>query len=214
MKRKRSLGNPLLLAAASKAADSPQGKKAIKQGSGAIQMITKNSMTLGKIAVGLIAAVALWVTTKKIWKTTRYNNWRKKASSDVNVQAAISIYDSVPAGLKKGEGSFFNPFGFITDLGNQIALLWTSVATNNIIDVADKINDLQQVVKAFKIFYEQDLYELLHKALSPSDYDRFYANATKQKQVIADSTDTSIAGKIGITKNKPLELIIIKVEAV
>lgn len=159
-----------------------------KQGVGnpmvAVKVATETFKRIPAIAsglragLGIVGTIALVYFGSKALKRFRQNRIMQKAGDDPDIRAAMDIYMAIPDGLKKSQGSLFSPTGFISDAINQIARLWTSTNTERILEVSKRITNLDRVFKSFYIIYEEDLYSLLSKALTPSELDVFM-NLTK-----------------------------------
>lgn len=159
--RRKSVGNPLVAMTAAKVVsdNSPAILKGIK--------------TLSLI---IVAAGGTYVLVKII-KNRRKTNLMKKAGTVPEVRSAMNLYDAIPAGLKTSQGSLFNPFGFVNDWGNKVALLWTVADTERIINIGKQIynekQDLEKVYKYFTAIYGEALYSLLNKAMKPDELAKF-----------------------------------------
>lgn len=162
------LGNPLVVASALQMAQNPGVQKAGKV-----------------IVVTGVAATAVYFGNR-YRKKLRQNRLLKKAGTDPEVQTAINIYSSIPAGLKKDTVSFFNPAGLIADVGNDIARIWQSTDTERILKIAKGINDnklsLKKIYKHFYNIYGEHLYPLLQKAMKSEDLIKF-SNVSKSGSV-------------------------------
>jgi hypothetical protein len=125
-----------------------------------------------------------------------------EVDTNANYRAAQSIYNAIPEGLKKGNGSFFNPFGFVADIGNQIALIWQKTDTNRILDIAKtQITNYDETLKAFRIIYGEDLSALLNKVLTMQELNLFFDFSTdyKASQREVESSNTAKTGYYAIT---------------
>lgn len=158
---KQNLGNPLLVASAANMV-----KEGITEKAPAIARGIKT--TLGLFGTGLL--VYFGYKGVKKWNQNRV---MRQSATDENVRAAMDIYSAIPAGLKKSEGGFLNPFGLISDALNQIERIWTSTDTERILTIAKRITDPQKVFKSFQTIYGEDLYTLLSKALKKEELDVF-----------------------------------------
>lgn len=136
-----------------------------------------------KATLGILGIAVLGFGIYKFIAYKRKKDLAKKAISDTDVGIAIDIYNAIPAGLKKGEGSLFNPFGFVSDIGSQIALVWKTTDTKRILDLSKRIKDFKRVTVAFNVFYGQDLYNLLGKVLTTIEMDLFKARAGSEGAV-------------------------------
>lgn len=180
-KNKEDIGNPLVYAAAA-------------------STLEKNSPVVIKgIGTGLkvVAVAGLGFLGYKWYVNYRKNKLMQGASSDVNVAAAMDIYQAIPAGYKKGDGSLFNPFGFVGDVLNKIATLWELVDRQKIINCGKKITDLQYCYKVFNQLYGENLRPMLQRALTPDDLNSF-ENLAKTKGTSASSTPVSPAHKFAV----------------
>lgn len=174
----KNLGNPALIAAA---ASSPE----VRAAAPVVIRNVNRSAKIGLIAIASIAGILIVRTGIRAYQRSRINN---HIADNPNYRAAQSIYDAIPAGLKKGDGSLLNPFGFISDIGNQIALIWQSTDSQRILDVGrTNITDFNETAKAFKVLYRQDLVELLRKVMNNAELEVFYQHTTSWKAAKVES---------------------------
>ena len=103
----------------------------------------------------------------------------ERSANDPDIRAAMDIYAAIPKGLKTGDGSIFNPLGFVTDLLNQVALIWQNTDSERILEISKRIVNNEKVYEYFRVLYGEDLYPLLQKALSKTDLDLFIAHSGK-----------------------------------
>ncbi|MFA6925059.1 MAG: hypothetical protein WC223_12510 [Bacteroidales bacterium] len=165
-KKIENIGNPVLVATAL--------APAIKENAPVIIKTSANFIKTFLIILGVSGTLFFgykWAAAK------RRKQLEAKAGQDADIKAAIDIYNAIPAGLKKGEGSLWNPFGFVTDIANKIATIWQKTDTDRILDISKRIKDNKRVFKVFRILYNEDLYQLLSKVLSTSDLDLFTAHS-------------------------------------
>ena len=162
----QSIGNPALMALA----------PAIKENA---PLVIRSYMSILKVLF-ITAGVGTGGYLLYRWAAAyRKKKLVEKSAVDPDVRAAMDIYDAIPAALKKGDGSIFNPLGFITDFMNQVARLWQSIDTDRILEVSKRIVDNKKVYRYFRVIYGEDLYPLLLKALSKTDLDLFVAHSGK-----------------------------------
>jgi len=185
MKQERNIGNPLLVATAVKA-----GSDAISQNSGAIVKGVGTVLKVGGI-------IAILYGGSRLLSTYRKNKLMQGASSDQNVSAAMEVYQAIPAGYKKGDGSLLNPYGFVTDVLNKIATLWELPDRQKIINCGKKITDLQYCYKVFYQLYGENLRPILLRALTTEDLNSF-ENLAKTKGKSASSTPVTDAHKLAV----------------
>ncbi|MPM09003.1 hypothetical protein SDC9_55319 [bioreactor metagenome] len=182
-KKKRGLGNPALVAAASSAAQNPV----------VIQNVQKGTRTLFWLILGG-AGVFFGV---KAYKNFNKQSILKEVDTNQNYRAAQSIYAAIPDGLKKGDGSLFNPWGFVTDLINQVSTIWEKTNTQRILDIGrTEITNFDETAKAFKVLYGEDLSMLLQKVMNAAELNAFYNNASAYKPASA-TFETASSGDIG-----------------
>jgi hypothetical protein len=165
----QNIGNPALIATALAPAIQQNAPAMIKTTTGVIKTVL--------IILGVSGGAFLiykWASAQ------RRKQIMAKAGVEPDIKATIDIYNAIPSGLKKGEGGIFNPFGLISDLGNKIATIWQSADTKRILDISKRITDNKRVFKLFRILYDEDLYQLLSKVLSPEDLDLFMAHSGKE----------------------------------
>ena len=162
----QTIGNPALIATSL--------APAIKENAPVLIKVYTNFVRTLFIVLGIAGGSFLiyqWAASQ------RRKQLASKAGQDPDIKAAIDIYAAIPAGLRKGEGSILNPFGLISDLFNKIATMWQRTDTERILEISKRIKDNKRVFTVFRILYNEDLYLLLTKALSPSDLDTFIAHS-------------------------------------
>ena len=165
-KKIENIGNPALIATSL--------APAIKENAPIIIKTYTSFLKTFLILLGVSGSLFLgykWAAAK------RKRQLEAKAGQDVDIKAAIDIYNAIPAGLKQGEGSIWNPFGFVTDFANKIATIWQSTDTDRILEISKRIKDNKRVFKVFRILYGEDLYQLLSKVLTPANLDLFSAHS-------------------------------------
>lgn len=199
--KKRILGNPALITAAPYMAEkvAPQ----------VIKIVNHSGRIMRYVAIG-IGGVIVFVAANKAIKYNRRQKYLSLALTDPNVMAASKIYDAIPAGLKKGSGGIFNPFGFIKDIGNKIALIWKNTDSSAILQIAQQnITDVSITAKAFKAIYNEDLLELLKKVLTDAEFDQFAKGVNAKKfipnNVVNDNTNLQ---KHIITSNESIGYVV------
>ena len=180
-KNKDNLGNPIVYAAAASTLE--QNSPAIIKGIGT--------------GLKVLAVAGLGYFGYKWFTNYRRNKLMQGASSDGNVAAAMDIYQAIPAGYKKGDGSLFNPFGFVSDVLNKIATLWEFPDRQKIISCGKKITDLQYCYKVFNQLYGENLRPMLQRALTPEDLSSF-ENLAKTKGTSASNTPVTAAHKLAV----------------
>ncbi|MPM07437.1 hypothetical protein SDC9_53743 [bioreactor metagenome] len=179
-RKKRGLGNPALIAAAA-------------QNPVVVNNVQKGAKTLLWLGLG----VGGFFAGRTILRNINKQSILSKIDTNQNFRAAQSIYASIPAGLKKGDGSLFNPFGFVSDLVNQIAMIWQSTDTQRILDLGkSEITNFDETAKAFKVLYREDLQMLLQKVMNQAELNAFYNNASSYKAASA-KFETAASGDIG-----------------
>lgn len=182
-KKKRGLGNPALVAAASSAAQNP--------------IVVNNVRKGAKTMFWIVLGVGGFFITRKVISNLNKQSILKEIDTNQNYRAAQSIYNAIPAGLKKGDGSLFNPFGLITDLIDQVSLIWQNTDSQRILDIGrTEITNFDETAKAFKILYGEDLSMLLQKAMNAAELNAFYSNASAYKPASA-TFETSSSGDVG-----------------
>ncbi len=167
-KNNKNLGNPLLIANALQ-------NKDLQKGVG-------NS-------IKVIGAIAIVYGGAKYINQLNISRLEKQAFSNPDIKAAIDIYKTIPAGLKKGKGGFFSPFGFVKDAGNTIARLWQSTDTERLMKIAPYIKNIKKVSKYFKKLYGENLYTLLTNSLDKNQLSLFL-NYTKSGGSSASESQT------------------------
>lgn len=157
--KKQKLGNPLLIASAAE---------------GASRFVNNPKVINGASVVLKIAGVGvLGYYGYKVLKGYQQKQLMQSVISNPNAKAAVDIYYAIPAGLKKGDGSLFNPLGFISDVINQIKTIWQSTDTARLMTVAVNVVSFDQTAAAFQKLYGEPLYPLLQKVLSESELQTF-----------------------------------------
>ena len=194
-KKALNIGNPMAAMAASAAIE--KSMPIIERNAPVI--IQKTTVAIRNTVlilggIGLLYFGNKWITNQ------RRKNVASKAGEDADIRAAMDVYTAIPAGLKKGDGSLFNPFGFINDVANQIKLIWQRTDTDRILEVSKKIKDIQKVFKTFRLLYEEDLYTLLNQILSPTDLDLFINRAGPSHT--SSSTAVIPKGRVVLTTQK------------
>jgi hypothetical protein len=165
MAKRQTLGNPYAIAAASTAINNPA--------------IVKGAGTIFKVAgIGLLGYFGY-----KWLKSFQQKQLMQEVISNPNSKAAIDIYYAIPAGLKKGDGSLFNPLGFITDIMNTIKTIWQKTDTARLMTVAVNIKNFDQTASAFQKLYGEPLYPLLQSVLSESELQSFVNKSTSNGTV-------------------------------
>jgi len=110
-------------------------------------------------------------------KKVSQNRLLKQAGTNREVRAAVDIYQTIPDGLKKGQGGLFNPIGLAKDAVNQVKRIWQRTDTNRILYIAKSIHsqnlDIDKVYRYFYKLYGEQLYLLLNTALEPNDLSKF-----------------------------------------
>lgn len=155
------MGNPLIVATAAKVISdqSPHIMKGVRTGS------------------MVIAGVGLIYFGRMYMKKLSQNKLLKQAGSNMEVRAAVDIYQGIPDGLKKGQGGLFNPIGLANDALNQVKRIWQRTDTERLLNVAKGIHsrnlDIDKVYRYFYKLYGEQLYLLLNTALEPNDLARF-----------------------------------------
>jgi hypothetical protein len=174
---KKNLGNPLMVAALAPA-------------------IQQNAPIIIKTATSLVTKLVLGMGVGLgVYKGLQYLKRKKQekliqqSAYDINIRAAVNVYDAIPDGLKEGKGSVFNPLGFITDFWNKIALVWTNANTNAIYSQAVHITDWDKCAKTFRTLYGENMLDILKKALTDAQYTAFLNEAARPK-LIAGSAET------------------------
>ncbi len=156
---KETLGNPMAIMAATEMLSNPKVIKGVGTG-----------LMIGGLGLGAWLA-ARWIKKK------RQQALLNRAGTDPEIRAVVNIFSAIPAGLKKGQGSLWNTFGLIKDMGNKIATIWQSTDTENILAVAKDIHannlDLKKIYSKFNTIYEQALYPLLQEAMDIKDLNKF-----------------------------------------
>ena len=185
MNTKKNIGNPLLVASAVQT-----GSEIVSRNS---DSIIKGAGTAFKIG-GVIALVYFGSRTIK---TIRKNNLMQRSSSDQNVAAAMDVYQAIPAGYKKGDGSLLNPFGFISDVINKIETIWVKTDRDRIVNCGKKITDLQKCYTVFYQMYGENLRPMLARALTEQDLNSF-ENLAKTKGMSASNTPVAAAHKFAV----------------
>lgn len=210
MTKKKDLGNPALIAAA---ANVMASKKQSNNQPIVIQapantgtntpsvapVVVKNGRKF-PIVGGIILGGILLVGGGIYIKNRKKAKILSEVDTNPNYRAAQSIFNSIPAGLKKGNGSLFNPFGFIPDLANQIKLLWQKTDTNKILDIAkSQITNYDETLEAFRIVYGEDLSALLSEVLSTQEYNLFFdfSTAYKASQREVEASNNAKIGYFG-----------------
>jgi len=199
-KKKGRLGNPLLVAAAVEAAKSPEIQKNVTKLVDYQLETQQRAMRTGGTILKGIAVVGIGILLVK-----GYQNWHKsklmqKAATDKNIAAAMDIYNAIPAGYKKGDGSIWNPFGFMKDVINKVATIWEKTDRDKIIECGKKITDLQYCYKVFNQIYGENLRPLLQKALTGEDLNSF-ENLAKSKGTSASNTAVAASHKMAVVTN-------------
>ena len=149
-KNPNNIGNPLVVATAAKMISdkSPQIMKGVRTGS------------------MVIAGAGLIYFGRKYMKRLAQNRLLKQAGSNPEVRAAVDIYQSIPDGLKKGQGGLFNPIGLANDALNQVKRIWQRTDTDRLLNVAKGIHsqnlDIDKVYRYFYKIYGEQLYLLLN----------------------------------------------------
>lgn len=192
----KTLGNPLIPVAAASAVTKPK--------------FVSRTVKAGALAVG---AAIVFFGGRSLIRSYNRNKITSAIDTNANYRAAQWIFDAIPAGLKKGDGSLLNPFGFISDLANQVALLWQSTDTKRIMDIAGStITDFDETAKAFKVLYREDLTSLLNKVMSQSDLNAFYSlcSGWKVGNVSVKSTQSDKVGYRVVTTRETLLISVYK----
>lgn len=214
---KKDLGNPAIIAAVSNiltkkkeaqpmiiqapASNSPSGNQQAP-------IIVRNRRRIGVLGWALIGGVTFF-GGRSIIRATNKKNILNQVDTNANYRAAQSIYNAIPEGLKKGNGSFINPFGFISDIGNQIALIWKETDTNRILDIAkSQITNYDETLKAFRILYGEDLSALLNKVLTMQQLNNFFDFSTEYKgsQREITNSNSSKTGYYGVATKETYAL--------
>ena len=164
----QSIGNPALMATALAPAIKDNAPMIIRSYTSFVKVLF---ITLGVSAGGYM--LYKWAAAYRKKKLI------EKSVDDPDIRAAMDIYAAIPQGLKKGDGSIFNPLGFVTDFLNQVSRIWQSTDTDRKLEVSKRIVDNKKVSKYFRLIYGEDLYPLLQKALSKTDLDLFIAHSGK-----------------------------------
>lgn len=214
---KNDLGNPALVAAAANVVAAKQQNKANnntpvvinppaapaadgKTTAPAAPIILKNRRHIPLIG-GLIVGGVVIIGGISLVKNSRKKKILNEVDTNANYRAAQTIYNAIPDGLKKGNGSLFSPFGFVTDIGNKIALMWQSTDTNRILDIAKtQITNYDETLKAFRVLYGEDLSALLNKVLTMQELNNFYdfSTAYKASQREINTSQTAKTGYVGV----------------
>ena len=164
----QSIGNPALIATAL--------APAIKENAPMLIRSYTNFVKIFFIALGVSGGGYLLYKWAAAYRKKKL---MEKSANNPDVRAAMDIYAAIPQGLKSGQGSIFNPLGFVYDFINQVARLWQSTDTDRILDISKRIVDNEKVYRYFRVLYGEDLYPLLQKALSKTDLDLFIAHSGK-----------------------------------
>jgi len=175
MAKRKNLGNPLLIAAASSAVTNPKTMKQISS------LAPYNNPQLIETGTSILKIAGLGVVGYfgyKAFKAYQQNALMQQALTDPNVKAAMDIYFAIPEGMKKGTGSLFNLFGFVDDLINKVKTIWQSTDTARLMTVAVNVTDFNQTASVFQTLYGEPLYPLLQSVLSESELQQFVNKGT------------------------------------
>jgi len=191
------LGNPALIAAAS-------NPKLVEAAGKVVPVVIEQQRRVvrtGMILMGGVTAAALLYFGGKYLRKQAKKALYRRAATDPNVKAAVDIFEAIPERMKSDTGTIFTPGQLITDLVNNL-MFWTKSDSDRILLIAQRITDMNETARAFRLLYDQDLVPLLQKAMSPDDFDRFINDANRDKNFIPTTYTAANAGKIAGTKNR------------
>lgn len=183
-KSKNSLGNPLVVAAAAKAAPD----------------IIKTGTKVAKVVGISIASLVAYGVIKKSLHKAQAKKFLEESGTDNNVQIAMNIFNEIPDEYVENV-KWYNPISWVNGIWNEAKGIVTNIDSKKVIALGAKITDFDKVLKAFKAIYALDMLVILQKAMKPEDFLTF-TKSGKQDNTPYQQVDNKATGQYIIPKKQ------------